>query len=216
MLTLVSGMVAGAFHVLSGPDHLAAVAPLAVSARGGAWRQGWTWGLGHTSGVVVMALLALAMREILPPIATLSSWSERIVGAALLALGMWSVLRALRVGPAPHVHGGQTHEHTHVRRGPAWVRRLGHPHASFALGLLHGAAGSSHVLGVIPALALPSTSQAFVYLAAFGGGSVAAMAAFAALVGGLKGWGAQRLERALTGCSGALALLVGAAWLWPA
>jgi hypothetical protein len=213
MLTLLSGAVAGAFHVLSGPDHLAAVAPLAVSAKARAWRQGWTWGLGHTSGVVVVALLALALREMLPPLVTISSWSERIVGAALLAVGTWSVLRALRVGPAPHVHGGRTHDHTHVQRGPAWARRLGHPHASFALGLLHGAAGSSHVFGVIPALALPSTAQAFVYLAAFGGGSVAAMAAFAALVGGLRGWGAGGLERALMGACGVLALAVGSAWL---
>ena len=33
ILTLVSGAIAGAFHVLSGPDHLAAVAPLAISSR---------------------------------------------------------------------------------------------------------------------------------------------------------------------------------------
>ena len=213
ILTLVSGAVAGAFHVLSGPDHLAAVAPLAVSAKARAWRQGWTWGLGHTSGVLVVALLTLALRELLPPVATLASWSERVVGAALLAVGLWSVSRALRIGPAPHIHDGHTHEHTHVRRGPAWARRLGHPHASFALGLLHGAAGSSHVLGIIPALALPSTSQALVYLAAFGGASVVAMAVFAALVGALRGWG-RGLERALMAACGGVALAVGVTWLW--
>ena len=213
MLTLLTGAVAGAFHVLSGPDHLAAVAPLAACSRVPAWRQGWTWGLGHMSGVLVVGLLALALRETLPPLATISSWSERIVGAALLAVGVWSILRALRVGPAPHVHDGRTHDHTHVQRGPAWARRLGHPHASFALGLLHGAAGSSHVLGIVPALALPSTGMALVYLAAFGTGSVAAMAAFAAIVGGLKGWGTRSLERALMGACGALALAVGSAWL---
>jgi hypothetical protein len=208
-----SAVVAGAFHVLSGPDHLAAVAPLAVSARSRAWRHGWTWGLGHTSGVLVVALLALALREALPPIATISSWSERIVGAALLAVGFWSVSRALGVGRASHVHGSHAHDHTHVLRGPAWARRMGHPHAAFALGLLHGAAGSSHVLGVIPALALPSTSQALVYVAAFGAGSVAAMAAFAALVGGLRRGGAWELERGLMAGCGVLAIAVGTAWL---
>jgi len=214
ILTLVSGAIAGAFHVLSGPDHLAAVAPLAISSRAQAWRQGWTWGLGHTSGVVVVGLLALALREVLPPVAAISSWSERIVGAALVAVGLWSVFRALRIGRRPHAHDGRTHDHTHVQRGPAWARRLGHPHASFALGLLHGAAGSSHVLGVIPALALPSTVQALAYLAAFGAGSVAAMVAFAALVGVVRGWGARGVERALMGVCGVLALAVGATWFW--
>ena len=144
----------------------------------------------------------------------ISSWSERIVGAALVAVGLWSVARALRIGHVPHAHGGRTHNHTHVRRGPAWARRVGHPHASFALGLLHGAAGTSHLLGVIPALALPSTGDALIYLAGFGGGSIGAMAAFAALVGLLRGWGSRGLERALMGACGMLALAVGGTWLW--
>ena len=214
ILTLVSGAIAGAFHVLSGPDHLAAVAPLAISSRTQAWRQGWTWGLGHTSGVLAVALLALALRQVLPPVSVISSWSDRIVGAALVAVGLWSVSRALRIDHAPHAHNGRTHGHTHVQRGPTWARRVGHPHASFTLGLLHGAAGSSHVLGVVPALALPSTLEALIYLAAFGGGSIGAMAGFAALVGGLRGWGARGLERALMGACGVLAVAVGTTWFW--
>src|SRR6185369_5509306 len=46
MLTALSGVLAGVFHVLSGPDHLAAVAPLAASGRGRSMRAGWTWGVG--------------------------------------------------------------------------------------------------------------------------------------------------------------------------
>jgi hypothetical protein len=40
------------------------------------------------------------------------------------------------------------------------------------------------------------------------------MAAFAALVGALKSWGARGLERALMAACGVLALAVGATWLW--
>ena len=79
MLTLVTGALAGLFHVLSGPDHLAAVAPLAVDGRRKGWIAGWTWGLGHASGVVVVALLGVLLRELLPPIEILSTWSERVV-----------------------------------------------------------------------------------------------------------------------------------------
>ena len=41
MLIAFTGLLAGCFHVLSGPDHLAAVAPLALSSRTRAWREGW-------------------------------------------------------------------------------------------------------------------------------------------------------------------------------
>jgi hypothetical protein len=214
MLTALTGLLAGTFHVLSGPDHLAAVAPLAVSSRERrAWREGWRWGIGHTAGVIVVAMVALALREVLPPIATISSWSERIVGVALLGVGAWSLGRALRIGPLAHTHGAIAHDHTHVRRGPRWVRRVGHPHASFALGLLHGAAGSSHVLGIVPALALPSASGALLYLAAFGCGSIAAMAGFAATVGWLRVLGTFHLERGLMAVCGVMAVAVGAVWL---
>lgn len=214
MLTALTGLLAGSLHVLSGPDHLAAVAPLALSSRARAWKEGWRWGLGHSSGVVVVALAALALREALPPVAQISSWSERIVGAALVAVGMWSLTRAMRIGPLPHAHGSLAHDHTHVQRGPGWIRRVGHPHASFALGCLHGAAGSSHILGVVPALALPSAGDAVVYVAAFGCGSVAAMAGFAAAVGQLRAFRARTMERALMAGCGTLAIGVGLIWVF--
>lgn len=214
ILTAVTGLLAGAFHVLSGPDHLAAVAPLAVASDDRrAWREGWRWGLGHTAGVLAVAMVALLLREVLPPVETISSWSERIVGVALLAVGIWSLGRALRIGPLAHTHGSVAHDHAHVQGGPKWIRRIGHPHASFALGLLHGAAGSSHVLGIVPALALPSASAALLYLGAFGGGSIAAMAGFAAAVGRLRFLGTRQLDRALMAGCGVVALVVGAAWL---
>ncbi len=61
MLTVLSAALAGAVHVLSGPDHMAAVAPLAVADRRRGWLAGWTWGLGHASGVVVVAVLVSAV-----------------------------------------------------------------------------------------------------------------------------------------------------------
>ena len=48
------------------------------------------------------------------------------------------------------------------------------------MGVLHGVAGSSHFFGVLPALALPTTSAAVLYIGAFGVGTVAAMTIFAA------------------------------------
>lgn len=217
MLIAVTGALAGLFHVLAGPDHLAAVAPLAVGRRRRGWLAGWTWGIGHTSGVVVVALLAVLLRDALPPIDLISAWSERLVGAALIVVGLWALRRSARIEPRPHAHGAVPHDHLHVQAGPGWIRRLGHVHASFCLGVLHGVAGSSHFLGVIPALALPTRTAAVTYIAAFGIGTVAAMTAFAAVVSRAARSAEPHhgLHRGLLAAAAVLAIVVGGIWLLP-
>jgi hypothetical protein len=213
MLTALSGAVAGLFHVLSGPDHLAAIAPLAASDRSRAWRAGWTWGFGHASGVVVVAALAVILRDALPPIADISAWGERVVGGALIALGLWGLARAARLRHAPHFHGAAPHDHLHVQAGPRWLRRLGHGHASFVVGLLHGVAGSSHFFGVLPALALPTPAASFTYIAAFGVGTVVAMTAFAGVVGRIGSQAPRISQRTLMATTGVAAIVVGCVWI---
>lgn len=215
MLIALTGALAGLFHVLSGPDHLAAVAPLAAADRDRGWFAGWTWGIGHASGVVVVAAVASLLRDLLPPIEIISAWGERIVGVALIGIGAWALRRTGRIGTSPHVHGTMSHEHTHVQAGPAWMRRLGHAHASFYMGILHGVAGSSHFFGVLPALALPSQQASMIYIGAFGAGTVAAMTAFAAAVGSI-GWRLRpgtRPYRAMMLTTAVMAIGVGGWWL---
>src|SRR3954471_6888587 len=115
MLTLITGALAGLVHVLTGPDHLAAVAPLAASDRERGWIAGWTWGIGHASGVVVVAVIAILLRGMLPPVAVLSAWGERLVGVALIAIGLWALRRNARLRPARHAHGTVSHDHLHVQ-----------------------------------------------------------------------------------------------------
>ena len=215
MLILITGALAGVVHVLSGPDHLAAVAPMAIDARRRGWVSGWTWGFGHASGVVLVAVLAVVLRDVLPSIDLISAWSERIVGAALIAVGLWALRRSTRIGSAAHTHGVMSHRHLHLQEGPAWLRRLGHAHASFCLGVLHGIAGSSHFFGVLPALALPSLTASLLYIVAFGVGTIAAMTAFAAAIG----TAAVRLpdgilpQRAMMLAAATLAIAVGSVWI---
>jgi hypothetical protein len=214
MLTLLTGALAGLFHVLSGPDHLAAVAPLAAADGRRGWRSGLTWGIGHASAVVLVAALAVTLRDRLPPLTVISSWGERVVGAALIGIGLWALGRVARVRPSPHVHGAIAHDHLHVQAGPAFLRRLGHGHASFCMGVLHGVAGSSHFLGVLPALALP-TRPALSYIGAFGVGTVAAMTLFAATVGTASAGrppGAP-MHRLMMTAAAFLAISVGAIWM---
>ena len=247
MLILITGFVAGLFHVLSGPDHLAAVAPLALADRERGWVAGWTWGLGHASGVVAVAVVAIMLRDMLPPVEALSAWGERLVGVALIGIGLWALRRGARIMPARHVHGdfgraghgaiadaavaagavahsgvphgalprAIVHDHLHVQAGPRWVRRLGHAHASFYMGILHGIAGSSHFFGVLPALALPSRAAALTYIAAFGVGTVLAMTGFAAAIAsvGASLRPGARAQRTMMFAASLLALSVGAWWL---
>ncbi|MDA1184551.1 MAG: High-affinity nickel transporter [Acidobacteria bacterium] len=215
MLTALTGALAGLLHVLTGPDHVAAVGPLALDSRRRGWLAGWTWGIGHASGVVVVAALAVLLRDLLPSIDRISEWSERLVGVALIAVGFWALRRSAQVGTSPHTHGATGHDHLHVQAGPRWLRRLGHAHAAFCLGVLHGVAGSSHFVGVLPALALPTRAAAMTYILSFGVGTVAAMTAFAASAGYVGGiaHGHSTAHRAMTAAAALAAIGIGGVWL---
>ena len=215
MLTALTGALAGLFHVLAGPDHLAAVGPLALDGRRRGWLAGWTWGIGHASGVVLVATLAILLRDLLPSVDRISAWSERLVGAVLIAVGLWALRRSARVQPAPHAHGAISHDHLHVQAGPRWMRRIGHAHAAFCMGVLHGVAGSSHFVGVLPALALPTRAAALTYIVAFGAGTVAAMTAFAAAAGCAGGFvrAHSPAYRAMMATVAVAAIVIGGVWL---
>jgi hypothetical protein len=192
MFPLLAGLAAGLLHVFSGPDHLAAVAPLAADSDRGQWRTGLQWGIGHTIGVLLIASLLLLLREQLP-LDAISAYSERIVGVALILVGGWGIWRASRTG-------FKVHAHTHAG-------------ASFAMGALHGLAGSSHLFGVLPALAFGTRTESALYLAGFGAGAVAAMSVFAAVMGLLTTKFSRRHSSSLLYASSAAALVVGGFWL---
>lgn len=230
MIVALAGFLAGLQHVVAGPDHLAAVAPLAVHDRRAAWRGGISWALGHAGGVGLVALAALALREAAPlRIEAISGWSERLVGIVLIGIGFWGFKRAFsnRLHSHVHEHGGERHVHIHMHptadahalptSGPetAAPHHHGHSHAAMAVGTLHGLAGGSHFLGVLPALAL-DTAGAITYLAAYGAGTVVAMAGFAWTVGLMAaqaGRSGLRWPRLLMLGSSAAAIAVGVYWI---
>ncbi len=223
LLITLAGVIAGFIHVITGPDHLTAVAPLSIGGGSRSWKTGLRWGLGHSGGVVVIGLFSLFLREILP-IQLISTWSERLVGVTLIGIGIWGLRRSVqhRVHTHAHTHDGSTHVHIHVHGTDAAhtldqsPRHL-HTHAAFAIGTLHGLAGGSHVIGVLPAVTLGSRWEAITYLASFGIGTLAAMAGFAftigifasrAPAGGTHAW------RWLMTSSSVMAMGVGAYWLF--
>jgi ABC-type nickel/cobalt efflux system permease component RcnA len=220
MIALLSGLIAGAGHVWSGPDHLTAIAPLAVRTRQRAWLPGLRWGLGHSAGVLVVGLLSLMFRELIP-VELLSSWGERLVGVMLLGIGIWALRRALKntVHSHEHEHDGERHVHVHVHSPSGHHSVAGahaHRHAAFGIGILHGLAGSSHFLGILPMLAFPDQLQAIAYLAAFTVGTVASMAGFSSAMGFAARRCADRgrkFYRGLTIVCGSAAMIVGCVWI---
>ena len=201
LVAALAGLSAGTIHALSGPDHLSAVAPLVINERSRRWRMGLFWGLGHSVGVWLIGLIALLLRGFLP-LDALSSWSERLVGVVLIGVGLWGLRRAFFARlPSAHVH-----EVPEGRPGRAAVM----------IGGLHGLAGSSHILGLLPALALPSRWAALAYVIGFGLGAVAGMTLFSSAFGliahRITGRG-QFAYQALLASFSAAAIVVGGYWL---
>ena len=189
MFALITGFVAGTIHVWSGPDHLAAIAPLAARHKQvKAWISGARWGLGHSAGVAVVGLLSLWLRDFLP-VNLLSTWGERMVGVMLFAIGLWAMRKVFMIHAHEHRHEGDRHLHLHAHSPTVGHEEheahQHHTHAAFGIGVLHGLAGSSLFLGVLPILAFPTRVQALCYLLAFGGGTIASMAAFSTIIGWL-------------------------------
>ena len=219
MLTSLAGLVAGAGHVFLGPDHLAAIATLAVDQRCKTWRLGLLWGLGHSGGMWVLAIVALLFREALP-IELMSSWGERLVGFVLIGIGLIGLRRlfAARVHRHAHEHDGERHAHIHLHgrnTGDDHPLEHDHSHSALGIGTLHGLAGTYHLLGVLPALLLPTRLAAGAYVISYGIGSIVAMTAFSWVMGMI----AHRLRRSgdrmcrvfPVGCC-ALSIAIGCYW----
>ena len=214
LISVLTGVAAGAVHVVGGADHLVAMAPFSLNKPMASLRSSLAWGAGHSAGVVVLALVAIGIKD-LAHVEAMSSWAALLVGGALLVAGALAVRTALGLEWHSHEHRhgevSGTHQHLHLHvRGQSSHRR--HIHAASGLGLLHGLAGASHLLAVIPALALPPHA-AIGYLIAYLCGSIGAMVAVVGVVSFLTQRSGARLLPLLVGGTGALSIVTGAIWL---
>jgi len=238
MLNLITGIIAAIAHVLSGPDHLAAVTPLAIESKNRSWGVGLAWGVGHTIGILVIGLLFLLFRDLIP-VEQISEHSEQLVGIMLILIGVWAIAK---VG-IKSVSGKHAHPHIHKTKDGEIVHIHGHNHssehahsnpvahahehakqhrqnirASLGIGIFHGLAGVSHLLAILPTLALPSNFDAAMYLSGFGAGTITAMIAFSALLGFISMRtsvsGREGAFKALRIIGGIAAIVVGAWWIY--
>ena len=175
LISVLTGFAAGAVHVVSGADHMVAIAPSAIQKPRVALMDGLGWGVGHSAGVLIISIFGILAKDLIN-IELMSSYAEFLVGISLLIVGFFAISTSLRLNihMHEHMHGEATpHKHFHFHSLGKKLHRS-HRHAATGLGILHGFAGASHLIAIIPALALPLVGAIF-YLFAYLLGSVFAM-----------------------------------------
>jgi hypothetical protein len=221
---LAFGALVGMQHALEA-DHLAALAALNThpsSRRNFVMRGAW-WGLGHTIALFAICgtvlLLGLSLGE------GLEATLEFVVGIMAAGLGLnvlWTIHRR-RIHFHAHEHGGGIrHLHAHAHEAErkqdhaASLHEHGHPRHGLAkalpIGLMHGAAGSGALLVLLVAAA-NSVGMALSYIACFGLGSIAGMAALSFVASfplNAAARGARWLHNATMAAIGVFAIAIGA------
>jgi ABC-type nickel/cobalt efflux system permease component RcnA len=239
MLTILTGFIASVAHVVTGPDHLAAVTPLAVDSRKKSWIVGLSWGLGHTLGMLLIGLLFVLFKELLP-IEQISKYSDTVIGFLLIGIGCWAIFRTYlrhshRNRPHSHFHTqpflyAHFHKHTHhTGKVHSDGHSDGHDHehsgtvrqnvfTALFIGIIHGFAGFSHLFALLPSLALPTVMASVIYISAFAAGTIFTMVLFAFILGmvAFKSIVKDKKEflKWFTFGGGVLAIAIGILWLF--
>lgn len=205
------GLLLGCVHVFT-PDHLSALSALSV---GGSWRAfslGVRWGIGHSSGLLIVTLIFIAMKGRLN-LRYIGRWCDATVGAFMIVLGLYGVVGTLK-------DARERKAKREDKDGPAETSRIGKANggsllgdapprgvndlddlecpfqfvldtrdpltqrlASLGMGILHGFAGPGGVLAVLPTVEMTRWQSSCLYLFSFIVASTISMGMFAALYG---------------------------------
>ncbi|KAL6561038.1 Chloroplast protein FOR GROWTH AND FERTILITY 2 [Orobanche gracilis] len=213
-----TGFFAGCLHTLSGPDHLAALAPLSIGrTRMESAAVGALWGCGHDAGQLLFGLMFLLLKDRLH-IEVIRTWGTRVVGFTLLVIGAMGIKEASEV-PAPCVALGENgecdvSEHKNLS-GPSEGKKKKIGLATFGTGIIHGLQPDALMM-ILPALALPSRLAGAAFLVMFLVGTVIAMGSYTVFIGSCSQALKERVPRItekLTWASSLIAIVFGLALL---
>ena len=172
------GFVLGLRHALD-VDHLAAVSTIA-SQRQSVWRSslvGVAWGIGHTTSLLAVAIAVVGLHAEIAP--WVEQGLELCVAVMLIVLGarlLAGLLRGDALHAHAHSHAGRPHLHPHWHRDSGSTHDHGPSHRRpFAIGLVHGLAGSGGLMLAVAAT-IPDPFLAIAYVVIFGLGSIGGMA----------------------------------------
>ncbi|KAK7312263.1 hypothetical protein VNO77_36013 [Canavalia gladiata] len=207
-----TGFFAGCLHTLSGPDHLAALAPLSIGrSRMESAAVGALWGCGHDAGQVIFGLIFLLLKDRLH-IEVIRTWGTRVVGLTLLVIGAMGIKEASEV-PTPCValENGECDVSVYESHETPIVGKKKIGFATFATGIVHGLQPDALMM-VLPALALPSRLAGAAFLIMFLFGTVVAMGSYTVFIGSCSQALKDRVPRItekLTWASSLVAIALG-------
>ena len=223
---LFAGIIAALLHVISGPDHLAAVTPFAIESKKKAWKVGLFWGIGHLLGMLSIGILFLYFKELIP-IEKISEHSEKFVGIILIFLGLWIFYKLFKEEKKHkhlHVHSNGNpaiHKHSHLHNSEK-IHNHSHPNlkqgnlASLSVGFVHGLAGVAHFLLFLPVIGFTSNVDSVKYIIGFAIGTILAMVAFASVVGNISTFSKQdhneTFFKGIRLAGGLFAFVIGIYW----
>ncbi len=235
IIEVFTALMLGFLHALE-VDHMLAVTTFVAGrpALSTAARFGFRWGVGHSVAVLALGGVLLVTGVRWPE--GFDAIGEGVVGLMLVGLGIW----ALRSSRKLHLHEPSEHgdhAHLHLHSGPAahgHEHPHAHPHAHDStntdshhhdghgitlVGLMHGLAGSSAVVALVPVTMIQRTDVGLAYLAAFGVGVTAGMMLYAVVAAFAVRQAATRSlqwGRRITALVGLAGILVGTVWVWRA
>ncbi|RDX61500.1 ureH, partial [Mucuna pruriens] len=207
-----TGFLAGCLHTLSGPDHLAALAPLSIGrTRMESAAVGALWGCGHDAGQVIFGLIFLVLKDQLH-IEIIRTWGTRVVGLTLLIIGVMGIREASEVhAPCVALESGECDVNAYESLDNPTVGKKKIGFATFATGIVHGLQPDALMM-VLPALALPSRLAGAAFLIMFLIGTVIAMGSYTVFIGScsqaLKDK-VPRITEKLTWASSLIAIALG-------
>ncbi|DAZ93824.1 TPA: hypothetical protein N0F65_009332 [Lagenidium giganteum] len=194
----VTALSLGSVHVLTGPDHISALAALSSGRSWRAFVLGMQWGVGHATGIVLVAIVCLSLGHAID-LGGYRAVFNYVTGAFLILIGLWTWYNThqefqAKTAPsswknvecqdtsytllsADHANSSTDLQGEFSNGGRAQTA------ASLCVGLVHGVAGPGGMLGVLPILAMHHIGRSLVYLGCFCLSSILCMGAFAALYG---------------------------------
>ncbi|CAL5190718.1 unnamed protein product [Lathyrus oleraceus] len=150
----------GCLHTLSGPDHLAALAPLSIGrTRTESALVGALWGCARDAGQLIFGLIFLLLKDQLH-IEIIQTWGTRVVGITLLVIGAMGIKEASKVS-TPAVAVGNSEFDVSVYKSldnPVVGNKKKIGSATFATGTVHELQPNTNPAGPITKHTKPSPS----------------------------------------------------------
>ena len=222
------GATFGILHILSGPDHIAAIITISANKGYKAFIIGAKWGIGHAIGLlIIFAVLLTIDAEILYK----TKIAEWIVGCFLVLLGFHGFYKTRNYNKLISSYENnqfiednkdneintseiQIDNDDNKKSMYVYIITLSKEKIlSLITGILHGLAGTGGVLGVLPAILIENKEKSAAYLTTFCVSGIITMSIFSAIWGEISKKATRKLGKIILGTSSLLSVIIGFLWI---